>query len=316
MGFLPILNGQYDDFTAGFYSNVGVTLCFSAFLGIFTPHASYFFYAGMNVFGRFTDRGCRRGDWESIKRTEEEIEADPHKIDVHTQQLIQDDLNAVYTGEEIYSHYVYSSLYGYMLIALTFCAGMPVLIPLSAVFYLVFYLIYKCLLVKYYARATTFNEGLPIDSAKVSFPLAVILHLFFGSLMVSNAQIFGAQGNTFPTLKNSGQEFFVYLFSRYNDTQTGTIFFWVGLIVLILVIMIACSNSLLRDCTRQCCKGLETALFCKCGSEELVEVDSNNFYAELTPEYLQKMLTEATLVRDNFKRDLNLNVGDMKASGT
>jgi hypothetical protein len=132
--------------------------------------------------------------------------------------LIQDDLNQVYTGEEIYSHYVYSSLYGYMLIALTFCAGMPVLIPLSAIFYLVFYMIYKCLLVKYYARATTFNEGLPIDSAKVSFPLAVILHLFFGSLMVSNAQIFGSEGNTFPTLKNSGQEFFVYLFNRYNDT--------------------------------------------------------------------------------------------------
>jgi hypothetical protein len=66
LGFLPILNGQYDDFNSGFYSTVGVTLCFSCALGIFTPHASYFFYAGMNVFGRFTDRGCRSGDWKSI----------------------------------------------------------------------------------------------------------------------------------------------------------------------------------------------------------------------------------------------------------
>jgi hypothetical protein len=47
--------------------------------------------------------------------------------------------------------------------------------------------------------------------------------------------------------------------------------------------------------------GLETILFCNCNKEEVVEIDSNNFYAELTPEYLQKMLTEALLVRDQFE---------------
>jgi hypothetical protein len=75
--------------------------------------------------------------------------------------LIQDDLNAIYTGEEIYSHYVYSSLYGYFIVVLTFSAGIPILIPFAAAFFLLFYWTYKVLLLKYYARATTFNEGLP-----------------------------------------------------------------------------------------------------------------------------------------------------------
>jgi hypothetical protein len=132
-------------------------------LGIFTPHASYFFYAFMNVFGRFSDRGCRCGcTWPDIRKSQEEIDEDPLSIDVYTNTLIQDDLNDIYTGEEIYSHYVYSSLYSYMLVALTFSAGMPLVIPLSAGFFAVFYVVYKLLLVKYYARATQFNQCLPI----------------------------------------------------------------------------------------------------------------------------------------------------------
>jgi len=121
--------------------------------------------------------------------------------------------------------------------------------------------------------------------------------------MVSNAKIFGSAGDDIPTLKNSGQEFFIYLFNRYNGTQTGVAFFYVGLVILILTCFIACSNSLLREVTRVCCLGLETILFCGCGSkDEINEIDSNNFYAELTPEYLQKMLTEAVLVRDQFEQ--------------
>lgn len=88
-----------------------------------------------------------------MKRDTEE-EGNGNNIDVYTDQLIQDDLNDIYTGEEIYSHYVYSSLYSYMIVALTFSTGMPLVIPFTAVFFFVFYCVYKLLLVKYYARAT------------------------------------------------------------------------------------------------------------------------------------------------------------------
>lgn len=171
-------------------------------LGIFTPHASYFFFAGLNLFWRCLDRGfCRGSSWESIYKQQEERGEDG--IDVWTGQLIQDDLNAIYTGEEIYSHYVYSSLYGYFIVVLTFSAGIPVLIPFAAIFFFVFYCVYKCLLTKYYARATTFNEGLPLTATRLAFPIGIVLHLFFGSLMVSNADIFNYQNVGYTTLLDS-----------------------------------------------------------------------------------------------------------------
>ena len=113
-------------------------------------------------------------------------------------------MNDIYTGEEIYSHYVYSSLYSYMLVALTFSAGMPLVIPFSAGFFFVFYLVYKILLLKYYAKATMFNKDLPIESTRVSFTAGVILHLFFGSLMLSNAQVFDSNSIKYKALKDSG----------------------------------------------------------------------------------------------------------------
>lgn len=59
LGFLPILDGEYPDIDAQWYANVGTTISFSMLLGIFTPHASYFFFAFLNYFLACLDRGCR-----------------------------------------------------------------------------------------------------------------------------------------------------------------------------------------------------------------------------------------------------------------
>lgn len=40
LGFIPIFNGEYPDFTAKWYAKVGKTLCMTLFINIFSPHAS------------------------------------------------------------------------------------------------------------------------------------------------------------------------------------------------------------------------------------------------------------------------------------
>ena len=40
LGFLPIFNGQFDDFDSEWYGQIGKTLCLTLLINIFSPHAS------------------------------------------------------------------------------------------------------------------------------------------------------------------------------------------------------------------------------------------------------------------------------------
>ena len=42
-GFVPILNGDYDEFTVNWYYKIGATLCITLMINIFSPHASKIF---------------------------------------------------------------------------------------------------------------------------------------------------------------------------------------------------------------------------------------------------------------------------------
>ena len=83
LGFLPILNGEYADLDAQWYSNVGTTISFSLLLGVFTPHASYFFFAGLNLFMRCLDRGCK----SDLKIEDEQEIKENYDVDVRTKTL-------------------------------------------------------------------------------------------------------------------------------------------------------------------------------------------------------------------------------------
>lgn len=103
--------------------------------------------------------------------------------------LLQSDVNTLYTGDEIQSHYVYAQNYTYLCVVLMYSSGLPILYPFACVFYFVLYWVYKGLLLKYYARTTKFNEEIPIQSLGwVKFGL--IMHLFIGSIMLSNQNFF------------------------------------------------------------------------------------------------------------------------------
>lgn len=100
-GFIPILNGEYEDFTAFWYGQVGKTLCLTLLINIFSPHASKIGIPFLKVFLRCLDRGC------SCK-TQKTVGEDRTVHDVNTKKLTQTDLNTLYTGDQISSHYVYA----------------------------------------------------------------------------------------------------------------------------------------------------------------------------------------------------------------
>jgi len=58
LGFLPILNGEYNDFTAYWYAQVGKTLSLTLLINIFSPHASKIAFPMLKLLKRLLDRGC------------------------------------------------------------------------------------------------------------------------------------------------------------------------------------------------------------------------------------------------------------------
>lgn len=100
LGFLPIFNGQYADFNSEWYAQVGKTLCLTLLINIFSPHASKILLPFVKLFFRCLDRGCSCKLW---KKPENERDSD-----VNTKKVLQSDVQAVYTGEQIQSHYVYA----------------------------------------------------------------------------------------------------------------------------------------------------------------------------------------------------------------
>jgi hypothetical protein len=62
LGFIPILNGEYADFSVQWYSRIGKTLCMTMLIGIFSPHASKLTLPLLNLYFRCSDRGgcCKK----------------------------------------------------------------------------------------------------------------------------------------------------------------------------------------------------------------------------------------------------------------
>ena len=99
-GFVPILNGEYNDFTVQWYYNVGVTLCFTLLLNVFSPHAGKLIWPVISCLARCFDRGCGC----TIKKNP----ANKSDDQVRTNKEFQSDLQTLYTGPQISGHYVYA----------------------------------------------------------------------------------------------------------------------------------------------------------------------------------------------------------------
>lgn len=86
-----------------------------------------------------------------------------------------------------------------------FSTGMPLLYPFGFVFYMILYWVYKVLLLKYYQKTNRFNERLPIYSTNY-MKIGLFIHLFIGSLMLSNSEMIPDSGALNDVLIDDGDE--------------------------------------------------------------------------------------------------------------
>ena len=231
LGFLPIFNGKYTDFSADWYGNVGKTLCLTLLINIFSPHASKLLLPLVKLLRRCCDRGCK------LKLQED----DDDDAALNTKQVMQEDLNALYTGDQISSHYVYAQNFTYLWCVLMYSTGMPILYPFGCVFYAVLYWVYKFLLLKYYERTNRFNEELPIYTTGY-IKIGLVLHGIFGGFMITNSRLIPPGDKVDRTLVlnstpsaafSSSSGVLAELEARFLASSFGTTYllFWVCVIV-------------------------------------------------------------------------------------
>jgi len=171
----PVLAGEYDDFSARWYRNVGAALCFTLCVNVLSPQLASLVEALLELGKRLRDRRCRT-----------KLSAGADKC--FTEQLLQSDLQAIYEGPEVDGHYVYAQFYTAIWAILSYSSSMPILYPIGALNFLFLHYVYKCLLIKYYRKTESFNQDLAIKSMSY-FKIAVVQHLIFGAYMYSNSNI-------------------------------------------------------------------------------------------------------------------------------
>lgn len=92
LGFLPILRGQYSDFDARWYANVGTVLCITLTINILSPHGSLLFQPLRNLLERCWDRDC---SCTVKKKARKGSKSDD---DVNTKKELQSEVQNLYTG--------------------------------------------------------------------------------------------------------------------------------------------------------------------------------------------------------------------------
>jgi hypothetical protein len=172
LGFLPILSGNYFDFDSKWYSDIGTSLQITLMIQLISPFLSKLVPPLIKITMRLIDRGCRKSIITKEGR-------------VRSRQVIQEDLETLYTGTHIDSSFVNAQSLAYFWSVLTFSTGLPMLYILGALFYFLLYWVYKLMLLKHFMKTTQFNESLCIESTLLMSRFGLLFHLAVGSFMLS-----------------------------------------------------------------------------------------------------------------------------------
>jgi len=98
-GLFPILDGEYRDFSTKWYRNIGASLCFTLLVNAFSPQISKLFVTLIPLLKRCLDRGCKLNTIAHDKEGEGYV---------RSKKVLQSDLNALYTGPQIQTYFVYA----------------------------------------------------------------------------------------------------------------------------------------------------------------------------------------------------------------
>ena len=170
--WFPVFAGDYNDFSASWYTYVGSTIMIMMLFSIITPHIANFFLH----FVRFTIRWFDRGWTRDVKRTK---------------KIFQIDYETLYLGPEYLIEFRYSNMIVMVYLALLFGGGMPILYFFAAWIFCVTYWIDKITLLRIYRKPPRFGIEV-IRFARNMLIVGVILHFGFNFWMYSNSLVFNS----------------------------------------------------------------------------------------------------------------------------
>jgi hypothetical protein len=174
---------------------VGATLCFTLFINTVSPHGGKIGKPIHTCFLRFKDRGYSARLQHSDGHKGNAVHKCSHddgKKEIHTEKLLQDDLEDLYTGPEIQTFFVFAQYFTSLWCLMFFSSGMPALYFVGCLNFFILYWVYKTLLIKHYQITTSFNQDMPNFSI-VFYKWAVVLHLVMGLWMYTNSDILSVQ---------------------------------------------------------------------------------------------------------------------------
>eukprot|EP01031_Cornospumella_fuschlensis_P008434 gene8434-10394_t len=153
------------EFTADWFNQVGTTIILVQLGDIFNAHAPHIY-----KFIKFL-------------RSKRLAKKDPGRY------LTQDDLNKAFVGPNFEFAGNYAQLLSTFFVCLTFSTGIPILYPIGAFNFLLFYLVEKYQFIKVYRIPPHFNT-LVGKRATLLIPIAILVHLIMSIWVLSNNTMF------------------------------------------------------------------------------------------------------------------------------
>jgi len=102
--------------------------------------------------------------------------------------VIQEDLENLYTGDELASSYMYAQAFTTIWVSMMYSGGCPILYPLTYFNFIVVFWTYKMMLISYFKKSIEFDENLAKYTIRL-FSWAVWIHAFTSLVMFTNAKV-------------------------------------------------------------------------------------------------------------------------------
>lgn len=190
---------------------------------------------------------------------------------------------------------MYAQLITTLMAVLSFSAGMPVLYLIAAIFYIIYYLVYHCLILRYHSKTANFNHNLPMASLDYIY-WALVLHLFFGMFMFTNEKLIPAvRSDAFGSYAESLMSAYAFTDGSSNlSSLTYSMHSIIYLLVLLAFIIVRLVFDFLQRlfsrlwaCLTSCCKSDSNVV------GQAAEFTSQNYFKELAIASLKKLYERA-----------------------
>lgn len=155
-----ILRGKYPDFTADWFSDVGVALTVTMMVYVFSPHLPPLL------------RFCKFSCTEKTSST-------------------QAGLNSLYVGPDFHHSIRYPQVCVVVFVSMTYSTGMPILYLVITTAAFTFYWVDKYLFTRWYRTPPQYDARISLQFSSY-LPWAMLLHFLFGTWMLANRRMFSS----------------------------------------------------------------------------------------------------------------------------